>query len=194
MQAELTEYYRLLAVLESQRTTYTCDDAANYLNLRKLYLWVQEPLERMKWLAVITDLVKNLKGGAICPAINTYVLNGSPATKQFISRILKEVSTPILSMIKTWMLAGEINDPFKEFFVETDPNVGDDRLWTEKYRLNYVMIPAFLTNGLANKILQTGKCVNFIRRCCDEQDWILDVSLQAPFQAEQHDLEINKLK
>ena len=106
MQAELTEYYRLLAVLESQRTTYTCDDAANYLNLRKLYLWVQEPLERMKWLAVITDLVKNLKGGAICSAINTYVLNGSPATKQFISRILKEVSTPILSMIKTWMLAG----------------------------------------------------------------------------------------
>ena len=112
MQAELTEYYRLLAVLESQRTTYTCDDAANYLNLRKLYLWVQEPLERMKWLAVITDLVKNLKGGAICSAINTYVLNGSPSTKQFISRILKEVSTPILSMIKTWMLAGEINDPF----------------------------------------------------------------------------------
>ena len=184
MQAELTEYYRLLAVLESQRTTYTCDDAANYLNLRKLYLWVQEPLERMKGLGVITVLVKNLKGGAICSAINTYVLNGSPATKQFISRILKEVSTPILSMIKTWMLAGEINDPFKEFFVETDPNVGDDRLWTEKYRLNYVMIPAFLTNGLANKILQTGKCVNFIRRCCDEQDWILDVSLQAPFQAE----------
>ena len=81
MQAELTEYYRLLAVLESQRTTYTCDDAANYLNLRKLYLWVQEPLERMKWLAVITDLVKNLKGGAICSAINTYVLNGSPSTK-----------------------------------------------------------------------------------------------------------------
>lgn len=56
------------------------------------------------------------------------------------------------------------------------------------------MIPAFLTNNLANKILQTGKAVNFIRRCCDEQDWILDVSLQAPFQAEQHDLDINKLK
>ena len=57
IQAELTEYYRLLAVLDSQRTSYTCDDSANYLNLRKLYLWVQEPLERMKWLAVITDLV-----------------------------------------------------------------------------------------------------------------------------------------
>ena len=148
----------------------------------------------MKWLAVITDLVKNLKGGAICSAINTYVLNGSPSTKQFIGRILKEVSTPILSMIKTWMLTGEINDPYQEFFVETDPNIGYNELWTKKYRLNYVMIPAFLSNQLANKILQTGKAVNFIRKCCDEQDWILDVSLQAPFQAEQYDLDSNKLK
>ena len=95
----------------------------------------------------------NLKGGAVCSAINTYVLNGSPATKQFVSRILKEVSTPILSMIKTWMLSGEINDPFQEFFVECDPQVSDDKLWTLKYNLNYVMIPAFLSNSLANKIL-----------------------------------------
>ena len=84
----------------------------------------------MKWLAVITDLVQNLKGGAICSAINTYVLNGSPSTKTFISRILKEVSTPILSMIKTWMIEGEINDPFREFFVDTDPSVPDEKLWT----------------------------------------------------------------
>jgi gamma-tubulin complex component 3 len=40
VQAELTEYYRLLAVLDSQRTNYTSEDAANYLNLRKLYLWI----------------------------------------------------------------------------------------------------------------------------------------------------------
>lgn len=40
VQAELTEYYRLLAVLDSQRTRYNSDDSANYLNLKKLYLWV----------------------------------------------------------------------------------------------------------------------------------------------------------
>jgi gamma-tubulin complex component 3 len=55
VQAELTEYYRLLAILDSQRTKFGCEDSANYLNLRKLYLWIQEPLERMKWLAVIAD-------------------------------------------------------------------------------------------------------------------------------------------
>ena len=81
VQAELTEYYRLLAILESQRTKYNVEDPTNYLNLKKLYLWVQEPLERMKWLAVIIDSVLNLKGGAVCSAINSYVLNGSPSTK-----------------------------------------------------------------------------------------------------------------
>jgi len=97
----------------------------------------------MKWLAVITDSLGHLKGGAICSAINTFVLNGSPQIRVFISRLLKEVSTPILSMIKSWMLEGEINDPFDEFFVKMDPSVSDARLWTEKYTLNYVMIPKF---------------------------------------------------
>ena len=75
------------------------------------------------------------------------------------------------------MIEGEINDPFREFFIDTDPNVMDDRLWTQKYSLNYIMIPSFLSNELAIKILKTGKTVNFIRRCCGEQDWILDLSL-----------------
>ena len=130
IQSELNEYFRLLSILDSQRQKYTEADTANYLNLRKLYLWVQEPLDRMKWLAIIIDSIQNLKGGAICSAINTFTMNGSPSTQQFINRILKEVSAPILSMIKTWMIEGEINDPFREFFVDTDPSVPDEKLWT----------------------------------------------------------------
>jgi hypothetical protein len=42
------------------------------------------------------------------------------------------------------------------------------------------MIPSgLLTYELSKKILQTGKAVNFIRRCCQEQDWILDASMHA---------------
>ena len=97
---------------------------------------------------------------------------------------MNEVSAPILTLVKQWMLEGELNDQYEEFFVECDLKVGDDKLWTHKYKLNYIMIPSFLTNDLANKILLTGKAVNFIRRCCNEQDWILDVSQQLPFNAE----------
>jgi hypothetical protein len=33
-------------------------------------------------------------------------------------------------MIKTWMIEGEINDPYDEFFVTIDPNTPDDKLWS----------------------------------------------------------------
>lgn len=154
--------------MDTQRQTYSEKDIANYLSLRKLYLWVQEPLERMKWLALIIDSTKNLKGGAICSAVHTFTLNGNPTTSTFINKILKEVSAPILTMIKTWMIEGEINDPYREFFVDTDPKVPDERLWLEKYSLNHIMIPSYISSELAIKILQTGKAVNFIRRCCGE--------------------------
>lgn len=40
--SELKEYYRLIALLDSQRTQFPSQEAdpANFLNLRKLYLWV----------------------------------------------------------------------------------------------------------------------------------------------------------
>lgn len=40
IQSELQEYYRLLALLENQKTLFEDDDPTNYLNLRKLYLWI----------------------------------------------------------------------------------------------------------------------------------------------------------
>jgi gamma-tubulin complex component 3 len=75
-------------------------------------------MERMKWLAIIIDAVQNLKGGAVCSAMHSYVLNGSPSTRSFVGRILKEVCSPIITMIKQWMIEGELNDPYREFFVE----------------------------------------------------------------------------
>ena len=181
IQAELTEYYRLIAMFESQHQNYDETDPANCLNLRKLYLWIQEPIERMKWLAIIIDSIQGLKGGALISSINSYVLHGAPGTKVLLSRLLKEVSAPLLTMIKTWMIEGELNDPFQEFFVNMDPNVPDDLLWTNKYELKHSMIPSFLTNDLARKILLTGKAVNFIKKWWFEDQWILDASSQIPF-------------
>jgi len=41
------------------------------------------------------------------------------------------------------------------------------------------MVPSgLLSHELAKKILLTGKAVNFIRRCCNEQDPILDASME----------------
>lgn len=98
-QAELTEFYRLIAMLENQNQNFDESDPLDWLNLRKLYLWVQEPMERMKWLAIIVDSIQGLKGGTIISSINSYLLHGAPGTKVILSRLLKEVSVPILTMI-----------------------------------------------------------------------------------------------
>lgn len=122
-------------------------------------------MERMKWLAIIIDSIQGLKGGTIISSINSYVLHGAPGTKVLLSRLLKEASAPILTMIKTWMIEGDLSDPFHEFFVSMDPNVPDHLIWTRKYNLKMEMIPSFLTSDLARKILLTGKAVNFIKKC-----------------------------
>lgn len=90
------------------------------------------------------------------------------------------------------MLEGEINDPYQEFFIEQNPLTPDDKLWLEKYKLNYIMIPAYFSNDLARQILQTGKSVNFIRKCCNLQGWTLQLNLQAPFDVDEG-LDITKL-
>lgn len=88
------------------------------------------------------------------------------------------------------MLDGELSDPHLEFFVEQNPMTPDDKLWTDKYKLNYIMIPAFFSNELAKQILQTGKAVNFIRKCCQVQGWSLQLS--QPFTMDSG-LDVNKL-
>ena len=39
------------------------------------------------------------------------------------------------------MIEGEINDPFGEFFVEMNPSIGDEKLWTVSWTQPYVSWP-----------------------------------------------------
>lgn len=59
VQGELNEYFRLLAVLEQQLRDNAKIAPENRLDLMKLYLWMQEPLERMKWIAIICDTAQS---------------------------------------------------------------------------------------------------------------------------------------
>lgn len=47
---ELTEYYRLIAVLEAQQA-----QGESSLTLRRLAVWTHDPLERMKMLGILVD-------------------------------------------------------------------------------------------------------------------------------------------
>ena len=57
---ELTEYYRLLAILEAQQNQLYGDKSQEGLTLRRLMVWTNEPLTRMKALATLVDLCKGI--------------------------------------------------------------------------------------------------------------------------------------
>lgn len=61
LQDELLEYFRLISVLEGQLGTDAYD--ADGVTLRRLVVWTQEPLQRMRMLAIIVDQCKPVMGG-----------------------------------------------------------------------------------------------------------------------------------
>ncbi|KAM7265131.1 hypothetical protein ACFE04_002814 [Oxalis oulophora] len=182
LQDELSDYYKLLAVLEAQAMNpipLVSDTASsgNYLSLRRLSVWFAEPLVKMRLMAVLVDKCKVLKGGAMAGAIHLHAQHGDPLVRKFMMQLLKRVCSPLFEMVRSWVLEGELEDIFTEFFVVSQP-VKAESLWREGYRLHSGMLPSFISQPLAQRILRTGKSINFLRVCCDDRGWA-DAATQA---------------
>lgn len=172
LQQELTEYYRLIAVLESQLQEEVDQGVAlgqGGITLRRLIVWTFDPLIRLKSLAAVVDVCKGKKGGALASAIYSYMQHGDPFAKSLIKHILTLVSQPIYALLLRWIYDGELEDTHDEFFVAADPTVRNDRLWHDKYSLRKSMIPTFISTDQAKRILLTGKSINYLRQVCQDR-------------------------
>ncbi|KAK4784295.1 hypothetical protein SAY86_018663 [Trapa natans] len=175
LQDELSEYYKLLAILEAQsmnRIPLVSESAnsGNYLTLRRLSVWLAEPLVKMRLMAVLVDKCHVLRGGAMAGTIHLMAQHGDPLIHEFMKRLLTRVCSPLFEMVRSWVLEGELEDIFAEFFI-LGQQVKAESLWREGYRLHTGMLPSFISNSLALKILRTGKSINFLRVCCEDRGW-----------------------
>lgn len=175
LQDELTEYYKLLAVLEVQAMNpiplvSENVSSGNYLSLRRLLVWLAEPVVKMKLMAILVDSCKVLRGGAMAGAIHLHAQHGDPMVNEFMRRLLQRVCSPLFEMVRSWVLEGELEDIFAEFFIVGRP-VKAESLWREGYRLHAGMLPSFISQSLAQRILRTGKSINFLRVCCEDRGW-----------------------
>ncbi|KAL9233031.1 hypothetical protein vseg_008074 [Gypsophila vaccaria] len=175
LQDEFTDYYKLLAVLEAQAVNpiplvSETGNSGNYLSLRRLSVWFAEPVVRMKLMAVLVDSCKVLKGGAMAGAIHMHAQHGDPLVHEFMNSLLRRVCSPLFEMVRSWVLEGELEDIFAEFFIVGQP-VKVESLWREGYRLHTGMLPSFISPSLAQSILRTGKSINFLRVCCEDRGW-----------------------
>ncbi|KAJ3290637.1 Gamma-tubulin complex component 3 [Borealophlyctis nickersoniae] len=181
LKQQLTDYYRLIAVLESQiaRVSTPEEFSARGLSLKRLHAWTLEPLHRLRIMGVLVDLCAGEKGGALISVIHSYVNHGDPFVQTFIHGFLSVVSEPFYGMLRRWIYEGELEDPFDEFFVAVDPKAADANLWRSKYTMRSDMIPSFLSKALAKKIFLIGKSLNFIRYSCLDDAYVVQRSKSA---------------
>ncbi|KAG5252918.1 SPINDLE POLE BODY COMPONENT family protein [Salix suchowensis] len=144
--------------------------SGNYLSLRRLLVWFTEPIVKMRLMAVLVDKCRVLRGGAMAGAIHLHAQHGDPLVNEFMRSLLLCVCSPLFEMVRSWVLEGQLEDIFAEFFVVGQP-VKAESLWREGYRLHAGMLPSFISQPLAQRILRTGKSINFLRACCDDHGW-----------------------
>merc|ERR1719203_2219428 len=69
-------------------------------------------------------------------------------------------------MIGKWIIEGQLNDPFHEFFIVGRDDIALKEMWRRKYVLVRKHIPIFISRALAKQIHSIGRNLNFIRTCC----------------------------
>ncbi|KAH9951715.1 gamma-tubulin complex DGRIP91/SPC98 component [Amylocystis lapponica] len=133
LQTQLTEYYRLIAVLESQMAASRGADGTAQepgdreeetgLTLKRLDVWIADWRLRMRMMSVCVEGARGAHGGALVNLIHGYADNGDPFVRRFTDQMLEEVSKPFFAILHKWLFSGELTDPFLEFFVAVDPEL-----------------------------------------------------------------------
>lgn len=135
----------------------------------KLLVWSVDPLQRLHWLANIAEACQGKKGGALASTVHNFLNNGNPMVQSLTKELLLAICGPLYQMLTRWLLEGEICDPYGEYFIECRTEVRPESLWHDKYRLRTAMLPKFISTKLANKILVTGKSINFLCEICEDK-------------------------
>ena len=63
---------------------------------------------------------------------------------------------------------GELQDPYKEFFVDILTGIKDYDIWGLQYQLIGKNVPNFMKREPTIKIFEVGKCIHFIKNHCKE--------------------------
>lgn len=55
-------------------------------------------------------------------------------------------------MLRHWMVEGQLEDPFHEFFIAAEHKISDEDMWHSKYRIESLLLPSFINSSLAKKV------------------------------------------
>ncbi|KAJ1657090.1 Microtubule-nucleating Tub4p (gamma-tubulin) complex component [Dispira simplex] len=145
--------------------------ARRELSLRRLKIWLQEPLQKLGFLAHLIEQCQNLRGGPLLSMIHGYTDHGDPFTQELARRIMAQITAPFYEILEHWVFNGELLDPHGESFVICNADT-ITRIWDDKFYLGVAEIPQFIHSVLAAKIFLIGKSLNFLRFHCNDGAWL----------------------
>ncbi|KAJ3271184.1 Gamma-tubulin complex component 3 [Terramyces sp. JEL0728] len=131
------------------------------ISLKRLFVWTNGPLIRIRLLNQILDTCESKKGCQILTMVHKLVFHGDSTIQDYVKKM----------MLMKWIYEGELDDPFGEFFVASDLNADGDNLWKSRYIFKKDRLPAFLSETLAMKAFLIGKSLNFIRYSCQDANF-----------------------
>ncbi|XP_047523681.1 gamma-tubulin complex component 4 isoform X2 [Pieris napi] len=125
---------------------------------------------------------RRLVGCQILSLLHQYILSGNEMVHEAIVKIFSNINAVFMNQLCTWLLYGELRDPYEEFFInsikkndstDTFSSCQSTTITCEKslvstlqqtpldcgYNLNSTMIPYFIPLSLAQEILFVGKTV-----------------------------------
>eukprot|EP00891_Asterochloris_glomerata_P003662 jgi/Astpho2/3662/e_gw1.00059.4.1_t len=190
IQQEFAEFYRLMAVLELQAShqqpeaplpVQQAPAKGGRLTLRRLAVWLAQPMLQMRWLAAMVDSTAEQQGGALVSAVEAFAQHGDPAVHACMLRVLQHICRPLLHMVHGWIFDGRLQDAGGDFFVSKDLDAATGHtLWGRQYQLRRQLIPSFINSQLADVIFKAGKSINFLRCKCSAQQGTASIPQQPP--------------
>lgn len=130
-----------------------------------------------------------MQGGAIATAVHGLTTCGCKFQRGFAKRLLGPVCVPLLDMINRWIYEGSLDDAHGDFFIAACPDAGGGGggaaeaplrdAWHSAYELRLALVPAFIDEQLAERILRAGKSINFLRGECDDVAWVQQAATEA---------------
>jgi len=105
------------------------------MSLLKLGIWLFECRPRLQILAGMVESCNDRKGGDLCSVIHKYSQHGDPLVSNLTVSLLSTICKPLYIILSQWILYGELEDPFNEFFIAGDPDCKREQLWHQKYRI-----------------------------------------------------------
>lgn len=166
LREELTEYYRLLAVIEGQVRE-------GGVTLLQLSVWATEPMRRLRLLVELVTACGSCRGGSLASCLYSFLNQGDPGLRSCVASLLTAACRPLYTMLIRWILDGSLEDPHHEFFVGSEPGVQGEAIWHHKYSVRKAMIPRFITYAWSKKILSTGKSINFLSSVCKDSSTLI---------------------